>query len=64
MGLDHPISLCSALAQAARPIALITGDLADAEQHVALLIDMAAARPRCLASVMPLLPGPAGGAAR
>ena len=38
---DHALSLCNALAQAACPIALFTGDLAAAEQYVGMLSEHA-----------------------
>jgi hypothetical protein len=39
---DHTISMCHALAQAACPVALWTGDLLAAEGFIAMLADMAA----------------------
>ncbi len=41
--LDHPITLCFALAEAACPIALFNGDLASAERYVAMLLASSAA---------------------
>ena len=41
--LDHDVSLCLALCEAACPIALFTGDLAAAESYVAMLLDSSAA---------------------
>jgi predicted ATPase/DNA-binding winged helix-turn-helix (wHTH) protein len=37
--VDHPLSLCYALARAACPIALLVGDLAAAEHYVRTLLD-------------------------
>ena len=41
--LDHAVSLCLALCEAACPVALFTGDLAAAESYVAMLLDSSAA---------------------
>jgi len=41
--LDHDVSLCLALCEAACPVALFTGDLAAAESYVAMLLDSSAA---------------------
>jgi predicted ATPase len=41
--LDHAVSLCLALNKAACPVALFTGDLAAAENYVAMLLDSSAA---------------------
>jgi hypothetical protein len=41
--LDHAVSLCWALNEAACPVALFTGDLAAAESYVAMLLDSSAA---------------------
>ncbi len=41
--LDHAVSLCFALCEAACPVALFTGDLAAAESYVAMLFDRSAA---------------------
>src|ERR1700737_4357135 len=41
--LDHAVSLCFALCEAACPVALFTGDLAAAESYVAMLLDRSAA---------------------
>jgi predicted ATPase len=41
--LDHDVSLCLALCEAACPVALFTGDLAAAESYVAMLLDRSAA---------------------
>jgi predicted ATPase len=38
----HTLSLCYALAEASCPIALMSGELALAERHIAMLIDLAA----------------------
>jgi predicted ATPase len=42
--IDHPLSLCYALAQAACPVALWSGDVRAAERFVAMLTDQAARR--------------------
>jgi predicted ATPase/DNA-binding winged helix-turn-helix (wHTH) protein len=39
MSIDHAVSLCSALAQGACPLALFTGDLTAAERFISLLLD-------------------------
>jgi len=39
LAVGHTMSLCNALAQAACPIALFTGDLSAAERYVALLVE-------------------------
>ena len=39
LALDHVLSLCNALAQAACPVALLAGDLAAAERFTAMLLD-------------------------
>src|SRR5215470_19385418 len=39
--IDHALSLCNALADAACPIALFTGDLEAAERFVTMLLDHA-----------------------
>jgi len=44
LAIDHTLSLCHALAQAMCPLALYTGDLACAEDSVAMLIDNARER--------------------
>jgi predicted ATPase len=41
--LNHAVSLCFALCEAACPVALFTGDLAAAESYVAMLLDRSAA---------------------
>jgi predicted ATPase len=41
--LDHAVSLCFALCEVACPVALLTGDLAAAENYVAALLDCSAA---------------------
>ncbi len=41
--LNHAVSLCLALHEAACPVALFTGDLAAAESYVAMLLDSSAA---------------------
>jgi predicted ATPase len=41
--LDHAVSLCFALYEAACPVALFTGDLAAVESYVAMLLDCSAA---------------------
>jgi predicted ATPase/DNA-binding winged helix-turn-helix (wHTH) protein len=40
--LNHPLSLCNALAQAACPVALMAGDLAAAERFTTSLLDLTA----------------------
>jgi predicted ATPase len=42
--LDHAVSLCFALCEAACPVTLFTGDLAAAESYAAMLLDCSAAR--------------------
>jgi predicted ATPase/DNA-binding winged helix-turn-helix (wHTH) protein len=44
LAADHALSLCSTLANAACPIALMVGDLSAAERHVAMLLDYSASR--------------------
>jgi predicted ATPase len=39
LALDHVLSLCNALAQAACPVTLLAGDLAAAERFTAMLLD-------------------------
>jgi predicted ATPase/DNA-binding winged helix-turn-helix (wHTH) protein len=44
LALGHTMSLCNALAQAACPVALLTGDLEAAERYVGILLEHAARR--------------------
>jgi predicted ATPase/DNA-binding winged helix-turn-helix (wHTH) protein len=39
LAINHTLSLCNALAQAACPVALLAGDLAAAERYTAMLLD-------------------------
>jgi predicted ATPase len=63
--IDHEISLCYALAQAAAPVALFMGDLERAERFVAMLLDHSArhalavwhARGRCFEGVLLIVRG-------
>jgi predicted ATPase/DNA-binding winged helix-turn-helix (wHTH) protein len=66
---DHALTLCTALAHAACPIALYIGDLAAAERFVAMLLEYSAKHPltmwdalgRCLNGTLFLARGDAGG---
>jgi hypothetical protein len=42
LSINHTLSLCNALAQAACPVALYAGDLAAAERFTAMLLDQTA----------------------
>jgi predicted ATPase len=44
LALGHTMSLCNALAQAACPVALLSGDLTAADRYVGLLLERAAQR--------------------
>jgi predicted ATPase/DNA-binding winged helix-turn-helix (wHTH) protein len=63
--VDHIISRCHALAQAAIPVALWVGDIAQAKQFVTSLIDLAAenllegwiARGKCFGGVLEIMDG-------
>ena len=68
---DHALSLCTALAHAACPIALYVGDLAAAEHFVAMLLEYSAKHPltmwdalgRCMKGMLLLARGDVAGLA-